>query len=397
MSEEARGGGDAAGPSGGKNPSSSSAPRKGFLSRMWNAIFRRRGDDYEKKLQYLSKEEASVHARMKKRAHRWRTTARNIVLFSVAFEVAAIAYAVIKTRPPGLSWQMRATCVLPIFALPALSFALYSILGSLTRMLDRKDQKTLERLRIERQAKIDELKERTNFYATQELIQRYDLDPAAKAAAATVLASKLGADTGLKVYVEDDSKDKASQRGGHRDHKAVQSDGLRNRKRPHTRSQSQGGGGTVEQSTGETSPAAAAAAGGGDAPTPPPGQRVVEHYRSTIGDNDGGWLARIAAMLVGEDPAQSYALICGNCRRHNGLARKEDFPYITYFCPHCHALNRPRQAEEQEPGDLVSADDGVARSAGSGTSIIKGEPPAGEEEKPASGAGGSGESGEQDK
>lgn len=36
---------------------------------------------------------------------------------------------------------------------------------------DRKDQKTLERLRAERQAKIDELKERTNYYTTQQLIQ----------------------------------------------------------------------------------------------------------------------------------------------------------------------------------------------------------------------------------
>lgn len=24
----------------------------------------------------------------------------------------------------------------------------------------------------------------------------------------------------------------------------------------------------------------------------------------------------------------------------------EDFPYITYYCPHCHALNRPKQLEE---------------------------------------------------
>lgn len=37
--------------------------------------------------------------------------------------------------------------------------------------VDRKDQKTLEKLRAERKAKLDELKERTNYYATQQLIQ----------------------------------------------------------------------------------------------------------------------------------------------------------------------------------------------------------------------------------
>jgi hypothetical protein len=37
--------------------------------------------------------------------------------------------------------------------------------------VERKDKDTLERLRAERKAKIDELKDRTNYYLTQELIQ----------------------------------------------------------------------------------------------------------------------------------------------------------------------------------------------------------------------------------
>jgi hypothetical protein len=37
--------------------------------------------------------------------------------------------------------------------------------------VERKDEKTLEKLRAERKSKIDELKERTNYYLTQQLIQ----------------------------------------------------------------------------------------------------------------------------------------------------------------------------------------------------------------------------------
>lgn len=37
--------------------------------------------------------------------------------------------------------------------------------------VDNRDQHTLEKLRTERQAKIDELKEKTNYYTTQQLIQ----------------------------------------------------------------------------------------------------------------------------------------------------------------------------------------------------------------------------------
>ena len=36
---------------------------------------------------------------------------------------------------------------------------------------DKSDSALLEKLRLERKAKIDELKEKTNYYATQQLIQ----------------------------------------------------------------------------------------------------------------------------------------------------------------------------------------------------------------------------------
>lgn len=34
---------------------------------------------------------------------------------------------------------------------------------------------------------------------------------------------------------------------------------------------------------------------------------------------------------------------------YTGLARKEDFPFITYYCPRCHALNRPRNSSPSSP------------------------------------------------
>ena len=36
------------------------------------------------------------------------------------------------------------------------------------------------------------------------------------------------------------------------------------------------------------------------------------------GGEGGGWIGRLAAVLVGEDPTQCYALICKNCHKHNG-------------------------------------------------------------------------------
>ncbi|XP_057971996.1 uncharacterized protein At2g24330-like [Malania oleifera] len=318
---------------------------KGIISRIWNGLFRIRNNDFEKRLQHISKEEASVLARMNTRSLRSRRMARHLIIFSVIFEIIAVGYAIITTRSMDLNWKTRAFRILPMFLLPALSSISYSALISFIRMRDQKDQKTLERLRAERQAKIDELKEKTNYYITQQLIQRYDPDPAAKAAAATVLASKLGADSGLKVYVGDESKPSVPK-GKSNDVEFVKSSGIRNRNQLHTRSSNTGS--TVLRHSTEEMPTNQ----GAEVPGIPDHRQpiVVEHHHKGSTTYDGGWIARIAALLVGEDPTQSYALICGNCYMHNGLARKEDFPYITYYCPHCHALNRLKQTEEHVSG-----------------------------------------------
>ncbi|KAK6914417.1 Lunapark domain [Dillenia turbinata] len=223
---------------------------------------------------------------------------------------------------------------------------------------DRKDQKTLERLRAERQAKIDEFKERTNYYTTQQLIQRYDPDPAAKAAAASVLASKLGAESGLKVYLGEETNVNLLV-GKSDDVEIVQSSGLRSRKQVLNRSSSTS---STEGPLMHDSNEALLGAGTEGPESYKHNELVVDHYNQPkSATNDGGWIARVAALLVGEDPTQSYALICGNCHMHNGLARKEDFPYITYYCPHCHALNR---SKEQKPGSSLGSPSSMSQAIG---------------------------------
>ncbi|KAG6472802.1 uncharacterized protein At2g24330-like [Zingiber officinale] len=311
--------------------------RRGFVSRLLRGIFAA-DDDIQKKLEHISKEEASIHSRLKRRAQSSRKIARNVIFLSVIIEVVAVSYAIASTRSKDLDWKMRATCVLPMFIIPVLSTVVYSSLLRLTRLLDKKDQKTLERLRAERKETIDELKEKTNYYSTQQLIQRYDLDPAAKAAAATVLASKLGADSGLKLQVGEEISDPS---GKSHDVELVQSSGLRNRKP--SRAVASSSGSTTSELIDDAFNDFATTNQGISSPN----HRVVEHFKGSV-FSEGSWLSRIAALLVGEDPTQCYALICAHCHMHNGLAKKEDFSYITYYCPHCHGLNGQKHQEEHE-------------------------------------------------
>lgn len=66
--------------------------RQGFIARLWNGIFRLHGDDFEKRLQYISKEEAAVLTRMNRRSQSWRQTTRHLIVFSIIFEVCFIFY-----------------------------------------------------------------------------------------------------------------------------------------------------------------------------------------------------------------------------------------------------------------------------------------------------------------
>ncbi|XP_076958593.1 uncharacterized protein At2g24330-like [Bidens hawaiensis] len=316
------------------NDNNKSKKSRGVLYRIWNAMFGLRGDDFEKRLQYISKEEGVIINRMNRRSLRWRRNKRNLIGFSVIIELIAIGYAIMTTRTVDMDWRTRSLRVLPMFLIPALSFVLYYGLSSFTKFCDRRDQKTLDKLRDERQAKIDELKERTKYYIIQQLIQKYDSDPAAKAAAATVLASKLGADSGLKVFLANESQHVAGK-GSDVDLQSQQASGLR--KRNQSNPMPSGNKETPQFDGDEVS---------GNSPR---GQVVEHHNPAASGGQDGGWIARIAALIVGEDPTQSYALICGNCHMHNGLARKEEFPYITYYCPHCHILNKPKNSDKMSP------------------------------------------------
>ncbi|EHA8588424.1 hypothetical protein COCNU_scaffold005129G000010 [Cocos nucifera] len=84
--------GAAAGEDRAKSSSSSASAaakkqQRGIFSRIWRGIFGVRSEDYEKRLQYLSKEEAAIHARMKRRAQSSRRTVRNLIVLSVIVEV----------------------------------------------------------------------------------------------------------------------------------------------------------------------------------------------------------------------------------------------------------------------------------------------------------------------
>lgn len=64
------------------------------------------------------------------------------------------------------------------------------------------------------------------------------------------------------------------------------------------------------------------------------------------------WYDKILDIIVGEDeysPKSRYALICNNCRRHNGLAQPGELPqYVIYICPQCGFRNGTEKKKRKE-------------------------------------------------
>uniref|UniRef100_A0A8C7WNE9 Endoplasmic reticulum junction formation protein lunapark n=1 Tax=Oryzias sinensis TaxID=183150 RepID=A0A8C7WNE9_9TELE len=58
---------------------------------------------------------------------------------------------------------------------------------------------------------------------------------------------------------------------------------------------------------------------------------------------------RVIECLVGDGPQNRYALICQQCRSHNGMALKEEFEYIAFRCAYCFFFNPARKIRPQGP------------------------------------------------
>ncbi|TRY68903.1 hypothetical protein TCAL_04157 [Tigriopus californicus] len=62
-----------------------------------------------------------------------------------------------------------------------------------------------------------------------------------------------------------------------------------------------------------------------------------------------GYMDRMVEYLVGDGPANRFALICKQCASHNGMALKEEFEYTAYRCCYCYHWNPARKQRPTAP------------------------------------------------
>ncbi|XP_011405020.1 PREDICTED: protein lunapark-like [Amphimedon queenslandica] len=75
----------------------------------------------------------------------------------------------------------------------------------------------------------------------------------------------------------------------------------------------------------------------GIAPGPPQPVPILPRERTNID--------KVVEYILGDGPSNRYALICSNCKSHNGMSLKEEFEYLAFRCAYCYEFNPARKTK----------------------------------------------------
>ncbi|KAJ1281749.1 hypothetical protein BS78_04G329500 [Paspalum vaginatum] len=130
----------------------------------------------ERRLRCIADEEAAVRARMERRRDEVAPAVRRrIAVTSVVLEAVALVYGLWRVRSRRSSSRRAAALPLMIkqlLAVPAVAAIALAAFARFQKMVDRRDQQQLDRLRAERKAKIGSF--RGSHHSLHKLIQKYD-------------------------------------------------------------------------------------------------------------------------------------------------------------------------------------------------------------------------------
>ncbi|KAH9807920.1 hypothetical protein DFH28DRAFT_1001121 [Melampsora americana] len=185
------------------------------------------------------------------------------------------------------------------------------------------EQLQLRQLQKQLREKVEELKKKTSYYTTRELLERYD--------------------DKLKT-----SNNPLNRKVGERATPMSTPNTLRQRHPPSS----------MSPVPPNSQPPHSISSINAHAPTSQ--HRGSPSVPSPAG-SQRGWADRFAEALLGDDeakPETKYALICKKCLNHNGLVRQEELDSIQYVCPKCGAFNPAKIPRSHSPGV-----DGLPRSA----------------------------------
>lgn len=254
---------------------------------------------------------------------------------------------------------------------PFLIWAIRRIIFWWFTRLTTSNAEYINALRSEQQEKIEELKQSTNFYSTKALLERFDSNfdktnkrkSVVKGTAFGQQPSAPNSQPKIQKEASSKGKDPAQQlnRGHNSSNSIAAADFEFAPNLPSLQAPSSPGKPELPQSPTAQPPTQ---------PPPPQqrhqqrGQPLQELQAYPLGpvynaNYQPSWYDKILDIIVGEDeysPKSRYALICQNCRRHNGLAQPGELPqYVIYICPQCGFRNGQEKKKRKETKSMPAS------------------------------------------
>ncbi|KAF8804825.1 hypothetical protein BYT27DRAFT_7258855 [Phlegmacium glaucopus] len=275
-------------------------------------------EDYETILSNLANDIQKRQLKLSEIRLRERRSTLLATLYTLGVWVAYVSVWYWDSLPAISKWETisnprvaKGVKFLPVIFGPVIILFIRRIVQIWYKRKGDAEEKTVQILTKERRDKVEEIKKKTNYYSTRDLIQRYD-----EPSPATPLRPRVIPRQPLPT--------------------TPQHQPFLNNINPNV-GKSSGVNPTLQAQLSPTTP-----------PFPMQPQRRQ-------------WYDRLADSILGEDdpiiasPSSRYALICEKCFAHNGLVKESMWEDAQYVCPKCNHFNastrskRSRQQQDLSP------------------------------------------------
>lgn len=261
-------------------------------------------EDIEEKINSIEKFRVFTEQRQKK-------IVGHLILYSVALYVLA-AFVFYYYFVPA-SMRERVFYIIPLLIFPVIVVFLKRLVTWYYRRQLTQNQKMLSDLRAEKKKILDDVMEKETYKKAKEILEKFAPDQLKKDVGGGPQQNTVGLmSPGAQL----------KQRNIHNFHPLVPA---------------------AQQSAGTRNTAPLALPSNGQSSV----RRVIP--ARPILDRDRTFIDRLVEYLVGDGPNNRYALICKACNSHNGMALKEEFPFIAFRCCYCGSLNPARKLRPQPP------------------------------------------------
>ncbi|CAG8548222.1 10788_t:CDS:1 [Acaulospora colombiana] len=267
-------------------------------------------DNYEKILSELDEKIRRAEIRLREIRIRERNALIILIVYSLIAYVTYVAgywyFVYMSTEEEG--WDLLKLA--PVFTGPFLIVIGYKFETLWYRRKEANEQAQLEQLKAKQKLKIEELKKKTAYYITKNLLERYDSPKETH-------QPNLPLPQGQKGLVP----------------RPVQPVNPNMRQPLSPNPQAILTSREVKGEKADMTPLS-----GNDA------SRPNNYSPNSITPVQRHWYDKLVDVLVGEDE-QKYALICQNCFTWNGLAFPTEFEDVQYFCKKCNHFNPSRRSQ----------------------------------------------------